>query len=91
MQVSLNWLNELVDLSDIEVAKVDETYAFHTWYIAAPTDADFVLYNATNAASDEATWDKSSININGVNYTLWTARIQSFQAVEYLHYEITNK
>jgi hypothetical protein len=84
-------LGTTLPTSDIEVAKVDETYAFHTWYIAAPTDADFVLYNATNAASDEVGWDKSIININGVSYTLWTSRVTSFQAAEYLHYEITNK
>ena len=84
-------LGTTLPTSDIEVAKVDETYAFHTWYIAAPTDADFVLYNATNAASDEVGWDKSIININGVSYTLWTSRVTSFQAAEYLHYEGNTK
>ena len=79
-------LGTTLPTSDIEVAKVDETYAYHTWYIAAPEEANFTLYNATNAASDEVGWDKSNININGVSYTLWTSRVKSFQAAEYLHY-----
>ena len=84
-------LGTTLPTSDIEVAKRDESYERSTWYIAAPTDAGFVLYNATNAASDEVGWDKSIININGVSYTLWTSRVTSFQAVEYLHYEGNTK
>ena len=81
-------LGTTLPISDIEVAKVDETYTTNaTWYIAAPTVANFTLYNATNAASDEVGWDKTTIDINNVSYTLWTSRVQSFQAAEYLHYE----
>ena len=71
--------------SSIQVVKEDPTYADHTWYIAAPTAANFTLYNATNVASDEATWNKSTFMVGDVSYTLWTSKGQSDQAVEYLH------
>ena len=71
--------------SSIEVVKEDTTYADHTWYIAAPTDANFTLYNATNVASNEAGWNKTTFNVGSVSYTLWTSKGQSDQAVGYLH------
>ena len=71
--------------SSIQVSKIDESYAMNTWYIAAPTNANFILYNATNVASDEATWNKTTFNIGSVSYTLWTCKYTSYQAVEYLH------
>lgn len=71
--------------SDIKVTKVDTSYNFSTWYIAAPSAANFTLYNATNAASDEATWNKSTFNVGSVQYTLWTSKDTGYQAVEYLH------
>jgi hypothetical protein len=71
--------------SDIKVNKVDTTYNFHTWYIAAPSAANFTLYNATNVASDEAGWNKTTFNVGSVQYTLWTCKATSYQAVEYLH------
>lgn len=81
------WTSLGTDLptSDIEVAKVDTSYNFSTWYIAAPSAANFTLYNATNVASNEATWNKSTFNVGSVQYTLWTSKATSFQAVEYLH------
>lgn len=71
--------------SSIQVVKEDPEYNDHTWYIAAPADANFTLYNATNVASNEAGWNKSIITIGNVSYTLWTCKMQSDQAVGYLH------
>lgn len=71
--------------SSIQVVKEDPEYNDHTWYIAAPAAANFTLYNATNAASDETGWNKSTITIGSISYTLWTCKRQSDQAVEYLH------
>ena len=71
--------------SDIKVNKVDTSYNFSTWYIAAPSAANFTLYNATNGASDEAGWNKSTFNVGSIQYTLWTCKQTSYQAVEYLH------
>lgn len=71
--------------SDIKINKVDTSYNYSTWYIAAPSEANFTLYNATNVASDEATWNKSTFNVGSVQYTLWTSKYTSYQAVEYLH------
>ena len=78
-------LGTTLPTSDIRVVKEDPTYADHTWYIAAPTDANFTLYNATNVASNEAAWNKTTFNIGSVSYTLWTSKGQSDQAVGYLH------
>ena len=71
--------------SDIKVNKVDTSYNFSTWYIAAPSAANFTLYNATNVASDEAGWNKTTFNVGSVQYTLWTCKATGYQAVEYLH------
>ncbi len=71
--------------SSIRVVKEDTTYADHTWYIAAPTAANFTLYNATDVASNEAGWNKTTFNVGSVSYTLWTSKGQSDQAVGYLH------
>ena len=71
--------------SDIRVVKEDTTYELHTWYIAAPSDANFTLYNGTNVASDEAGWNKSTFNVGSIQYTLWTSKNTGYQAVEYLH------
>lgn len=71
--------------SSIKVSKVDANYELHTWYIAAPTDANFTLYNATNVASNEAGWNKTTFNVGSVSYTLWTSKSEGYQAVGYLH------
>lgn len=71
--------------SSIKVAKSDTNYKLHTWYIAAPSDANFILYNATNVASNEAAWNKTSFNVGTVQYTLWTSKEPGWQAVGYLH------
>lgn len=71
--------------SDIQVNKVDTSYNFSTWYIAAPSTANFTLYNGTNVASNEAAWNKSTFNVGSVQYTLWTSKGTSYQAVGYLH------
>lgn len=84
-------LGTTLPTTNIKVAKADSIYADHTWYIAAPTDANFTLYNATNVASDEATWNKTTFNVGSVSYTLWTSKDQSWQAVEYLHNEVNTK
>ena len=72
--------------SDIKVSKSDTiNWEDHQWYIAAPTNANFVLYNGTNVASDEATWTKSTFYIGSIQYTLWTDKIQEYQVAQYLH------
>jgi hypothetical protein len=71
--------------SSIKVSKVDSNYELHTWYIAAPTDANFTLYNATNVASNEAGWNKTTFTVGSVSYTLWTSKSEGYQAVGYLH------
>ena len=87
-----NGLNEWTNLGsslptgDIQVAKRDDTnYENHTWYIAAPTDANFTLYNATNVGSDETGFWKTTFNVGSVSYTLWTSKSEGWQAVNYLH------
>ena len=84
-------LGSTLPTSDIEVAKEDPEYGRHIWYIAAPSSAGFVLYNATNVGSDERSWNKSTFNVGSVEYTLWTCKEQSYQAVEYLHFEGNTK
>jgi len=71
--------------SNIQINKVDTSYNYSTWYIAAPSAANFTLYNATNVASDESTWNKTTFNVGSIQYTLWTSKYTSYQAVEYLH------
>ena len=71
--------------SDIRIIKVDTSYNLHTWYIAAPSDANFILYNGTNVASDEVTWNKTTFNVSSIQYTLWTSRDTSHKAGQYLH------
>jgi hypothetical protein len=78
-------LGSTLPTESIRVAKEDPEYNDHTWYIAAPSDANFVLYNATNVASAEATWNKSTFNVGSIQYTLWTSKAQSDQAGAYLH------
>ena len=78
-------LGTTLPTSSIQVNKVDTSYNFSTWYIAAPTAANFILYNATNVASNEAGWNKTTFNVGSVSYTLWTSKATSYQAVGYLH------
>ena len=78
-------LGTTLPTSSIQVAKSDPAYADHTWYIAAPNAANFTLYNAQNGMSVETAWTKSTIDIGTVQYTLWTSKAQSDQAVNYLH------
>lgn len=78
-------LGTTLPTSSIKVSKADTNYELHTWYIAAPTDANFTLYNATNVASDGAGWNKSTFNVGTVQYTLWTSKSEGWQAAEYLH------
>ena len=71
--------------SDIKVSKSDSNYERHTWYIAAPTNANFILYDGLNSEPDETGWSKSTINIGSIQYTLWTGLSQKYQVVNYLH------
>ena len=71
--------------SSIQVVKEDTDYNFHTWYIAAPAAANFTLYNANNSMSSETAWNKSTITIGNISYTLWTRGEESYQVVNYLH------
>ena len=73
--------------TDIKVFKEDLEYYDHTWYIAAPSAAGFVLYNGTNAASNETTYDKSTFYVGNIEYTLWKSKSLSDQTVGYLHYD----
>ena len=41
-------LGTTLPTSSIQVVKEDPTYADHIWYIAAPTAANFVMYNILN-------------------------------------------
>ena len=71
--------------SDIHVVKKDETGTNHTWYIAAPTNANFILYDGQNSESSEIGWSKSTFNIGTIQYTLWTCKQQMYKVGNYLH------
>ena len=72
--------------SDIKVAKSDTiNWENHQWYIAAPTNANFILYDGQNSESSEIGWSKSTFNIGTIQYTLWTCKSQRYQVVNYLH------
>lgn len=76
----------ILPTSDIEVVMVDDNYERHNWYVAAPYDANFTLYDGLNSGPDSG-WDRSTITIGSVTYDLWTMINQSHQAAVYLHYE----
>ena len=71
--------------SDIHVVKQDTNYEDHTWYIAAPTNANFILYDGQNIMSAETGWSKSTFNIGTIQYTLWTCKSQRYKVGNYLH------
>ena len=63
------------------VSKQDPDYNEKTWYIAAPYDWGYTLYNATGAASAEAGYNVSDVTLNGVKYKVWTSKALGWQAV----------
>ena len=84
-------LGDSLPTENIKVVGKDNNYDDHIWYIAAPTDAGFRLWNATNADSDESGWSTSIFYVGSVSYTLWTCKVLGWQAVEWLHYEGNTK
>lgn len=71
--------------NQIKVYKGDEiNYDDHTWYVAAPYDSNYVLYNGTGVASNEAAFNISNAIIGGIKYKIWTSKGVSDQVVGYL-------
>ena len=71
--------------NEIKVYKGDEiNYDDHTWYVAAPYDSNYVLYNGTGVASNEAAFNISNAIIGGIKYKIWTSKGVSDQVVGYL-------
>ena len=67
--------------SPVSVSKQDPEYNAHIWYIAAPYDWKYTLYNATGAASSEAAYKMYSAMIDGVRYKVWEGKGEAWQAV----------
>ncbi len=66
----------------IKISKQDPEYDQTIWYIAAPYDWGYTLYNATGAASAEYGYNISDVTINnGVKYKVWTSKAIGWQAV----------
>ncbi len=67
--------------SPVSVSKQDPEYNDHIWYIAAPYDWKYTLYNATGAASNEAAYKMYDAMIDGVRYKVWEGKGEAWQAV----------
>ena len=67
--------------SPVSVSKQDPEYNAHVWYVAAPYDWKYTLYNATGAASSEAAYKMYSAMIDGVRYKVWEGKGEAWQAV----------
>ena len=67
--------------SPVSVSKQDPEYNAHIWYIAAPYDWKYTLYNATGTASSEAAYKMYSAMIDGVRYKVWEGKGEAWQAV----------
>ena len=65
----------------IIISKQNADYSTNIWYIAAPYDWGYTLYNATGAASDEAGFNISTVTLGGVKYKVWTSKNARYQAV----------
>ena len=71
--------------SSIKVVKEDPTYADHTWYIAAPTAANFVMYNILNTTPELGVTKLNPINIGNVSYDVWKTNSEVDICQVYLH------
>ena len=65
----------------IKISKQNADYSTNIWYIAAPYDWGYTLYNATGAASNEAGFNISTVTLGGVKYKVWTSKDARYQAV----------
>lgn len=65
----------------IVISKQNADYSTNIWYIAAPYNWGYTLYNATGAASAEAGYNISEVTLNGVKYKVWTSKAAGYQAV----------
>lgn len=72
--------------TSIKVYKADEVnYDDHTWYVAAPTAAGFVIWNALNLGEDLGYSKIKTFMIGDVSYDLFKSKGVSDQSVVYLH------
>ncbi len=78
-------LGTTLPTSSIQVVKEDTTYADHTWYIAAPTAANFVIYNILNTSPELGVTKLNSINIGNVSYDVWKTNSEVDICQVYLH------
>ena len=78
-------LGTTLPTSSIKVVKEDPTYADHTWYIAAPTAANFVMYNILNTTPELGVKKLNSINIGNVSYDVWKTNSEVDICQVYLH------
>lgn len=65
----------------IIISKQNTDYSTNIWYIAAPYDWGYTLYNATGAASAEAGYNITEAILNGVKYKVWISKSAGYQAV----------
>ena len=65
----------------IKISKQNADYSTNIWYIAAPYDWGYTLYNATGAASAEAGYNITDATLNGVKYKVWISKSAGYQAV----------
>lgn len=67
--------------SPIATNKKNEDGSTNIWYIAAPYDWGYTLYNATGAASAETGFWISTVTLGGVKYKVWTTKEERRQVV----------
>lgn len=67
--------------SPIATNKKNADGSTNIWYIAAPLDWGYTLYNATGAASNEAGFNISTVTIGSVKYKVWASKAANRQVV----------
>ena len=65
----------------ITISKQNADYSTNIWYIAAPYNWGYTLFNATGAASAEAGYNITEVTLNGVRYKVWASKSAGYQAV----------
>ena len=65
----------------ITISKQNADYSTNIWYIAAPYNWGYTLFNATGAASAEAGYNITEVTLNGVKYKVWVSKSAGYQAV----------
>ena len=65
----------------ITISKQNADYSTNIWYIAAPYNWGYTLFNATGAASAEAGYNITEVTLNGVKYKVWASKSAGYQAV----------